>query len=138
MKFSYPYKVKYYETDKMGIVHHSNYVRWLEDARIEFLRSIGIEFKDFETLGILSPVVSVECKYKNVCEFSDDIEISCEISQYNGAKLTLSYEVFNKTSQKLSLLAKSEHAFIYNGRVCALKNVNKEFDDILKEKCKKS
>lgn len=138
MNFSYLHKVKYHETDKMGIVHHSNYVKWLEDARIEYLKHLGIDFKDFESLGITSPVLSVKCEYKCVCEFSDEVIINCEIKEYSGVKLTFIYEVFNKTKNALSLTGETKHCFVYNNKVCALKKVNEKFDNILKEKCKKS
>ena len=60
----YRHIVQYYETDKMGITHHSNYIRWMEEARIDFLRQIGWDYAKLESLGIISPVIAVDCKYK--------------------------------------------------------------------------
>ena len=60
----YQHKVQYYETDKMGIVHHSNYIRWMEEARIDFLDSIDFGFAMLESQGVISPVIGVECDYK--------------------------------------------------------------------------
>lgn len=60
---TYIHKVKYYKTDKMGITHHSNYVRWMEEARMDLLHSIGYGMRRLEKEGIISPVVSVECRY---------------------------------------------------------------------------
>ena len=60
----YVHKVQYYETDKMGIVHHSNYIRWMEEARIDFLERMGWPYDRLENEGIISPVIGVDCKYK--------------------------------------------------------------------------
>lgn len=60
----YRHIVQYYETDKMGITHHSNYIRWMEEARIDFLRQIGWDYAKLESIGIISPVTAVNCKYK--------------------------------------------------------------------------
>ena len=57
----YQHKVQYYETDKMGIVHHSNYIRWMEEARIDFLSQIGWDYKKLEESGVISPVTAVDC-----------------------------------------------------------------------------
>ena len=71
----YTHKVQYYETDKMGITHHSNYIRWMEEARIDFLEKSGFSYDKLEKDGIISPVVSVECSYKKTTTFSDEISI---------------------------------------------------------------
>ena len=57
----YLVKVRYYETDKMGIVHHSNFIRWLEEARLDWLEQLGISFADLEKRGCVSPVMAVSC-----------------------------------------------------------------------------
>ena len=57
----YIHKVNYYETDKMGIVHHSNYIRWMEEARIDFLDQVGLGYRKLEDNGIISPVIGLEC-----------------------------------------------------------------------------
>lgn len=60
----YTHTVQYYETDRMGITHHSNYVRWMEEARTHFLAAIGWDYAKIEAAGIISPVVSVNCRYQ--------------------------------------------------------------------------
>lgn len=59
----YVHIVKYYETDKMGITHHSNYFRWMEEARVDFFNKIGISYKYLESIGVFSPFVNVECNF---------------------------------------------------------------------------
>ena len=75
----YIHKVNYYETDKMGITHHSNYIRWMEEARIDFLEQIGLGYKKLEEDGIISPVIHVECDYKLPTTFDDKIEIDVAV-----------------------------------------------------------
>ena len=60
----YEHKVQYYETDQMGIVHHSNYIRWFEEARVDVLDQIGIGYKKMEEAGVISPVLEVHAAYK--------------------------------------------------------------------------
>ena len=67
----YNHTVQYYETDKMGITHHSNDIRWLEEARVDFLKQIGWDYDKLEEIGVISPVTEVSCKYKNTTTFAD-------------------------------------------------------------------
>ena len=71
----YIHKINYYETDKMGITHHSNYVRFMEEARVYFLDQIGWSFIDLENKGIMSPVINIECNFKKTTIFPDEINI---------------------------------------------------------------
>lgn len=87
----YTHKVQYYETDKMGITHHSNYVRWMEEARIDFLDKLGFPFEKLEQDGIVSPVLSVECSYKKVTIFPEVISIEVKVLEFKGVKLKLGY-----------------------------------------------
>lgn len=107
----YEHKVQYYETDKMGITHHSNYIRWMEEARVDFLSQIGWDYAKLESMGIVSPVVSVECKYKTTSTFSDIIRISVSVEEFKGVKLKLGYLMTN-TENKVVCEAKSEHCFL--------------------------
>ena len=63
---TYTHQVQYYETDKMQITHHSNYIRFMEEARIDFLNHIGFGYDKMEELGISSPVIGIQCDYKKV------------------------------------------------------------------------
>ena len=70
---NYKHKINYYETDKMGVTHHSNYVRFMEESRIDFLEKIGWGYDKMEQEGIISPVVSLECNYRNITTYPDVI-----------------------------------------------------------------
>lgn len=108
----YLHKVRYYETDKMGITHHANYIHWMEEARIEFLRQIGWGYDRMEACGVVSPVVRVECEYKSPCTFDDTIAVTMRIQRYTRAKLTVAYEMRHHTTGKLVCIGRSEHCFL--------------------------
>lgn len=107
----YTHKVQYYETDKMGITHHSNYVRWMEEARIDFLDQLGIGFDKLEADGIVSPVIGIDCEYKKTTTFPDVINIDVNIKEFKGVKLTLSYEMKNDNGEVVCI-GQSKHCFL--------------------------
>lgn len=108
-----PYRRKayYYETDRMDIVHHSNYVRWLEEARVDLMDQLGYPFCDIEKNGILAPVLSVETNYKYPVRFSEEFEVRCKLTFFNGNRFELDYEIFNITAQQVSCIAHTKHCF---------------------------
>lgn len=108
-----PYRRKayYYETDRMDIVHHSNYVRWLEEARVDLMEQIGYPFAEMEKLGIVSPVLSVETHYKYPVKFSDEFEVRCRLTKFNGCTFELDYEIFDLTTGQVSCIAHTSHCF---------------------------
>ena len=107
----YRHTGQYYETDKMGITHHSNYIRWMEEARIDFLRQIGWGYDKLEAQGIISPVTAVECKFRTATTFPDEIEIRVTVSEMKGAVLKLSYIMTNQDRKKVCE-SRSEHCFV--------------------------
>ena len=62
----YEHTAQYYETDQMGIIHHSNYIRWMEEARMDLMDQMGFSYKAMEEMEIISPVLSVNCEYKSI------------------------------------------------------------------------
>ena len=108
---SYIHKVQYYETDKMGITHHSNYIRWMEEARIAFLAGIGFSYAKLEEMGVISPVLSVSCQYMAPTTFDDDVFITVKITEFRGVKLHLAYDMKNAEG-KTVCEGTSEHGFL--------------------------
>jgi len=119
--FTYTRKAQYHETDQMGIIHHANYVKWMEEARIAYLEELGLGYEQVEVEQIFSPVVNVEVQYKSPVHFADEINIKVSVRQYTAVKLELSYEFFNRTTQELCAMASSVHCFIKNGKIISLK-----------------
>ena len=107
----YEHKVQYYETDKMSITHHSNYVRWMEEARVDFLSKIGWDFDKIEESGVASPVISIDVKYKGSTTFPEIITIYVKVLVLKGVRLTIGYEMKNSEG-KVVCEAKSEHCFV--------------------------
>ena len=123
----YEHRAQYYETDQMGIIHHSNYIRWMEEARMDFLSRIGFPMERIEAAGIVSPVVNVECRYRQVCRLNEDICIHINIKKYNGVKLVLEYEMYEKGTGELRAMGSSSHCFTdREGRIVSLKKTYPE------------
>lgn len=130
----YIHKVQYYETDRMGITHHSNYIRWMEEARLDFMEQLGIGYDKMEDMGIISPVVSVNCEYKKTTTFPDVIEISLSVKSYNGVKLILSYEMLDAATKKKAAAGESVHCFIGEaGKPLAMQRAFPEIDKVFRE-----
>lgn len=135
---TYIHRVQYYETDKMGITHHSNYIRWMEEARADYLKKTGYGMRRLETEGITSPVVSVECQYRHSTTFDDEVRIDVSLEKYTGIKLVMGYTMTNTETGDVVLTAKSSHCFIdADGKPIALKKHFPEFDAILKSEVSK-
>ena len=109
---TYHHKVNYYETDRMGITHHSNYVRIMEEARLELLDKIGCDYLKMEDEGVISPVVSVKCNYKRSTTYSDEIIINVKIQKFTGVRLDFEYEMINAKDNSVVCTAVSEHCFV--------------------------
>ncbi len=119
--FTYIKRAQYHETDQMGVIHHANYVKWMEEARLAYLEELGLGYQHVEKEKVFSPVVGVSVQYKSPAKFADDIEIQVSIKEYTSVKLELSYLFFNKTTQQACAAASSVHCFIKNGKIISLK-----------------
>jgi len=126
----YEHKAQYYETDQMGIVHHSNYIRWFESARMDLMKQMGITYKSMEESGIISPVLLVTCEYKSMVYFDDEVLVEVKIASYNGIKLSLSYTVTDKASGELRTTGSSSHCFLNReGKPVSLKKAAPAFHE---------
>lgn len=131
---SYFHEVKYYETDKMGVTHHSNYIRWMEEARLDFFKQIGFSYCEFEKQGIMSPVIRLNnIKYIKPSTFGDNIEIEVSINKYNRLVVGIHYVM--KKSGSIIFEGESEHCFInQDGKMIRLSEENfKDFHNKLVE-----
>ena len=125
----YEHHAKYYETDQMGIIHHSNYIRWMEEARMDLMEQIGLSYKGMEEMEIISPVLSISCEYKSMVHFDDTVVIEAKIVSYNGIKMTVEYKMTDKKTGELKCVAESEHCFLNrSGNPLSLKRSYPELD----------
>lgn len=127
-------KVQYHETDKMGITHHSNYIKWMEESRIWFLEQIGCSYAKMEADGVISPVTAVECSYKIPTTFGDEVRVAVRVLEYTGVRLIIGYEMYNTATEQLVARCKSEHCFTNTaGRPVILRRQHPEYDRLFKE-----
>ena len=110
----YRHEVKYYETDKMGVTHHSNYIRIMEEARLDWMDQMGYGFEKMEAEGIVSPVLSVTCSFKKSTTFKDVIEVSLRLKQLSEIRLTIAYTM--RVGGQIVCTAESTHCFFDAGR----------------------
>jgi acyl-CoA thioester hydrolase len=108
----YEHQTQYYETDQMGIIHHSNYIRWFEEARMDYMGKLGLAYHVMEEEGVSIPVLSVSCQYKSMTHFGECVTIQIKVAGYNGIRMSLEYEVRDKVTQIIRCTGKSEHCFL--------------------------
>ena len=127
----YRHKVKYYECDPMGVVHHSNYVRFMEEARVEMMDRLGFGYERMEAEGVISPVLSLTCKFLRPAHFQEVVEISVRLSSSTAMKVSFAYEM--RVEGNLVMTAESTHCFLENGRPVSLEKCFPEFFAVLSE-----
>ncbi len=131
--FNYFHKVQYYETDAMKITHHSNYIKWMESARIEYLEWIGYPYQLLERRNAATPVVGLEIDYKNPTVFGDEVRIETVMDTYTGLRFSYTYKMYKE--DKLVCVARSRHCFtnLETLRPDTLGNIWPETDQALRE-----
>lgn len=102
----------YYETDQMGIIHHANYIRWMEEARLTFLQQAGLPYENMERIGIIMPVTGVSCQYRHSVRFPETIRIVTRLVSFNGVRAAFRYEIFSGQEQSPAASAESSHCFV--------------------------
>ena len=125
----YEHHAKYYETDQMRIIHHSTYVKWMEEARMDLMEQIGLSYKQMEAMEIISPVLSISVEYHSMVHFDDTVVIQTKLVKYNGVKMELEYVMTDKETGELRTTAKSSHCFLNrSGKPISLKRAYPELD----------
>lgn len=125
----YEHHTKYHETDQQGIIHHSNYVKWMEDARMNLMEQLGLGYKQMETMEIMSPVLSMSVEFRSVVKFDDTVVIDTQMIAYDGYKMEIAYRIYDKKTGEDRAVAKSRHCFVNkSGMPISLKRVYPELD----------
>lgn len=91
-------RVRYGETDQMGVVYYGNYATYFEVGRVETLRNIGLSYREIEENGIMLPVSEFNVKYLNPIKYDDVVTIKTKLSSVLGARLTFEYDMFNSNN----------------------------------------
>ena len=133
MTKDYLRRVHYHEPDKMGVTHHTNYIKWMEEARIDFLDQIGWSYARLEREGIVSPVIGVECRYQHPTTFDDTVCIQVGVEEFRGVKLIIRYRMVNDATGEPVLTGRTTHCFTSpEGRPIILKKQFPELDRVLR------
>jgi acyl-CoA thioester hydrolase len=112
--------VRYAETDRMGVVHHSNYPVWFEVGRTDFIRKMGLPYSKIEENGAMLPLLELHCKYKGFARYEDEIIIKTYIKEYTGTRLLFHYDVLRSGEDKVITEGETLHVWTNTG----LKPVN--------------
>lgn len=104
-------RVRFVETDLMGVVHHANYLRWFEMGRVAYLRAAGVELNDLMAAGYIFPITEVQCKYKNSAKFDDEFEIQTTMLAFSKAKMNFSYLIVRKADGLILAEGKTQNVF---------------------------
>jgi len=105
-------KIQFYETDQMGIVHHSNYIRWFEEARVDFMEQMGFNYERTMSFGVDIAVLGVSCNYKSMFRFGDYARITAKITLLTPSRMTIGYEIHNHTTDQLCTTGESRHCYV--------------------------
>lgn len=107
----YTFRVMYPDTDQMGTVHHSNYVKYYETARWELFRSIGIAYKSVEEAGYLLPVITMKVKFMKTTSYDSLLTVKTTLTAMKGVRLWFRYALFNEQGELINE-AETELAFV--------------------------
>lgn len=121
--------VRYAETDKMGIVHHSKYYVWFEVARDEFISKLNITYKEIEDMGVMMPLIETHCKYLEGAKYGDEIIIKTSIEQLTGAKVVFKYEVFRASDDKILAKGSTVQAFVSSNEFKII-NIKRKYPEL--------
>jgi acyl-CoA thioester hydrolase len=114
-------RVRYAETDKMGVVYYANYLVWFEVARAELLRSLGWSYREMETEGVALPVIEAQCAYHKPAKYDDELDVKAEGQMLSPVRMQFTYEVVRRGDTALTASGKTVHAAVdVNGRPCRL------------------
>ncbi|SRR5690606_43602 len=128
-------RVRYKDTDQMGVVYNGNYFTWFEVGRVELLRDIGISYKDLERRGVFTAVAEAYCKYIKPARFDDEIIIKTRIRKLTETRIEFEYSLYRKEDELLLAKGYTLHVFVdKNIKPVNLKKVDEDLWKLLKEK----
>lgn len=122
--------VRYAETDKMGIVHHSVYPIWYEVARTDLSKMAGFPYSKMEELGIMTPLIELNCKYYSPAYYDDELVVTARVSKLSPVRIEFTYEVYRAENEKPINIGTTTHALVGNNMKPV--NTKKVFPEIYK------
>ena len=117
-------RVRFVETDMMGVVHHANYLRWFEMGRVAYLRAAGVELLDLMAHGVIFPITEVHVKYKNSCTFDDEFEVQTIMTEFSRAKMDFAYKVIRLADGVVLVEGRTRNLFTnQQGKIILIKSM---------------
>jgi acyl-CoA thioester hydrolase len=105
-------RVRYAETDQMGIAHHAEYFAWFEVGRTDLLRAHGLTYRDLEKRGIHFPVIGTEARFLRPAYYDDVLEVRTAVASLSGARIAFRYEIHREGTGGPLATARTEHAAV--------------------------
>ncbi|SET46682.1 acyl-CoA thioester hydrolase [Natronincola peptidivorans] len=133
---------RYSETDQMGVIYHSNYFVWFEVGRTDYLKNSSISYKEMEKMGIILPVIEVNCKYRTSAKYADNLIIKTIINKLTATRIMFHYEIIREEDNVFIAEGFTEHVFVdkESGRPTNLKKkhevIYQQLQNIHKEEVK--
>lgn len=120
-------RVRYAETDRMGVVYHANYFMWFEIGRCELLRAIGRSYREMEASGIGLPVIEAHCEYKSPARYDDELVVRTRGALLSPARIEFHYEISRPSDEIINAVGRTVHAAVdTTGRPCRLPDYIRE------------
>lgn len=114
-------RVRYAETDKMGVVYYANYFVWFEVARADLLRTLGWSYREMEHAGVSLPVIESQCKYHRPARYDDELQVRAEGKLLSPIRMEFTYQVVLAADNALAASGRTVHAALdSSGRPCRL------------------
>ena len=114
-------RVRYADTDRMGVVYYANYFVWFEVGRTDLLRSLGWSYREMERAGVALPVIEAECRYRMGARYDDELEVRTEGRMVSPVRMEFSYEVVRRADGAVTAAGRTVHAAVSpDGRPCRL------------------
>lgn len=111
IEYDYKFRVTYPDTDKMGTMHHANYVKYYEAARWELLRSIGVPYNSVENAGVMCPVISMSFRFIKPTRYDEQLTVKTRLKTIKGVRIWFEYKLYNEQNQLINE-AETELAFV--------------------------
>lgn len=105
----YVRQAQFYETDQMGIIHHANYIHWMEEARVDFMEQVGFGYDKTTQAGVDFAVLGISCDYKSMVRFYDIVEIHVSFSLLTNTRMNVAYKIVDQKTGELRATGESKH-----------------------------
>lgn len=125
------FRVRYAETDQMGIVHHASYVVWLEEGRSNWMRAHGSSYAQFEQEGLVLAVTELNVRYQRAARYDQAVTVRCWVEQVRSRQLQFSYEIVDSNSGDIFVTASTKHVCL--DRQGQVTNIPQKWQNFLKQ-----